>query len=195
MIWNWRSLSLKSWHFEASEDIMTKFKSQALHIIRIQYWNAGGSGNPPSFIPTLWNIGILTIKRPPGPNNMMASVTLKWRIQFYWISWILLQQPHLKTTVICVWEFETSLIRVRHSIYASSVKNRTFCGIWKYIQQSVICQGKRKTSFMNGPYFLLLPLIGGKCLLGVYWWKNAHSWYQKGTFFLFHTTMPIRVGN
>ena len=28
----------KSWHFEASEDIK-KIKSQALHFIRIEYWN------------------------------------------------------------------------------------------------------------------------------------------------------------
>ena len=27
----------KSWHFEASEDIMTKSKSQALHVIRIKF--------------------------------------------------------------------------------------------------------------------------------------------------------------
>ena len=38
----------KSWHFEASKDIMTKFKSQDLHIIRIKYCNASGSGFPPS---------------------------------------------------------------------------------------------------------------------------------------------------
>ena len=37
MKWNWRPLSLKSWPFEGSEDIMTKFKTQALHIIRIKY--------------------------------------------------------------------------------------------------------------------------------------------------------------
>ena len=36
---------LKSWHFEASEGIMTKFKSTALHIMRIKH--AGGSGSPP----------------------------------------------------------------------------------------------------------------------------------------------------
>ena len=29
--------TLKSWHFEASKDIMTKFKSQGLHIIRIKH--------------------------------------------------------------------------------------------------------------------------------------------------------------
>jgi hypothetical protein len=46
-----KTLSLKSWHFEASED-MTKFKSQSLHII-----------------------GILLIKRPPVPNILTASVT------------------------------------------------------------------------------------------------------------------------
>ena len=55
--------TLKSWHFVATEDIMTKFKSQGLHIIRIKYWNASGSGSPPSLIPTLWNIGILLHKR------------------------------------------------------------------------------------------------------------------------------------
>ena len=53
----------KSWHFEASEDIITKFKSQALHVIRIKYWKAGGNGNPPSLIPALWNIGILLHKQ------------------------------------------------------------------------------------------------------------------------------------
>ena len=55
--------TLRTWHFEASEDIMTKFKLQPLYIIRIKYWNAGGSGNPPSFIPALWNIGILLHKQ------------------------------------------------------------------------------------------------------------------------------------
>ena len=34
---------------------MTKFKSKALHIIRIKYYNAGESGNPPSLIPALRN--------------------------------------------------------------------------------------------------------------------------------------------
>ena len=51
--------TLRTCHFEASEDIMTKFKSQAFHVIRSRYWKAGGSGNPPSLILALWNIGIL----------------------------------------------------------------------------------------------------------------------------------------
>ena len=63
MIWNCRPLTLKSWHFEASEDIMTKFRLQALHIKRIKYWNAGGSGSPPSFNPALLNIVILLHKQ------------------------------------------------------------------------------------------------------------------------------------
>ena len=39
---------------------MTKLqlKSQALIIIKIKYWKASRSGNPPSLIPDLWNIGI-----------------------------------------------------------------------------------------------------------------------------------------
>jgi hypothetical protein len=32
--------NLKTCYFEASEDIKTKFKSQALHIIRIEYGKA-----------------------------------------------------------------------------------------------------------------------------------------------------------
>ena len=43
MKWNWRLLSLKFWHFEASEDIRMKFKSQALHVIRIKYYAHGCS--------------------------------------------------------------------------------------------------------------------------------------------------------
>jgi hypothetical protein len=78
--YNMKLKTFKSWHFVATEDIITKFKSQALHAIRMKYINAGGSGsrsgNPPSLIPTLWNKGILFIKRPPGPNNMTASVLL-----------------------------------------------------------------------------------------------------------------------
>jgi hypothetical protein len=52
--------TLRTCHFEAHEDIVTKFTSQALHVIKIKYKKAGGSGNPDSFIPAqLWNIGIL----------------------------------------------------------------------------------------------------------------------------------------
>ena len=50
-------------HFEASEGIITKFKSQGLFTIRIKFWNASGSGFPPSLIPALWNIGILLHKQ------------------------------------------------------------------------------------------------------------------------------------
>ena len=54
--------TLKTCYFETSEYIMTKFKSQALHIIRIKYWKASGSGNPPSLNPALRKIAILGLK-------------------------------------------------------------------------------------------------------------------------------------
>ena len=57
-----KTLSLKSCQFEASKDIITKFKPQALHIIRIKFWNPSGSGNPPSLIPALRIIAILGLK-------------------------------------------------------------------------------------------------------------------------------------
>jgi hypothetical protein len=60
----------KSWHFEAMEDIIAKFKSKALHIIRIEYFNAGGIGNSPSLIPALWNIGILLHKVTGHPDQL-----------------------------------------------------------------------------------------------------------------------------
>ena len=49
--------------FEVHEDIMTKFKSQGLHNIRIKYWNVSRSGPTPSFIPTHWNIGTIHLRR------------------------------------------------------------------------------------------------------------------------------------
>ena len=54
-----QGVSLKCWHFEASEDIITKFNSQGLNNIKIKYLDASGSGFPPSLIPALRNIGIL----------------------------------------------------------------------------------------------------------------------------------------
>ena len=54
--------TLKTCYFEASEDIITKFKPQALHIIKIKYLKASGSGKPPSFIPALRKIAILGVK-------------------------------------------------------------------------------------------------------------------------------------
>ena len=68
--------SLQSWHFEASEDIMAKFKSQFLHIIIIQYWNAGGSGNPAFLTPPSgsYSYAFYFINRPPWPNILTVSV-------------------------------------------------------------------------------------------------------------------------
>ena len=53
--------TLNTRYFEASEDIITKFKSQALHIKKIKYWKASGSGNPPSLIFALWKIAIYVL--------------------------------------------------------------------------------------------------------------------------------------
>ena len=41
---------------------MTKFKSQALHVIKIKHWKASGSGNPPSLISALQKIAFLVLK-------------------------------------------------------------------------------------------------------------------------------------
>jgi hypothetical protein len=56
----------KSWYFEASEDIMTKFKSQAFYVIRIKYWKAQ--------IPALWNIGILLHERATQTKHFDGNV-------------------------------------------------------------------------------------------------------------------------
>ena len=45
--------NLRTCHLEAREDIMTKFKSQALHIKRIKYRKASGMATlPPSYLPS-----------------------------------------------------------------------------------------------------------------------------------------------
>ena len=66
--------TLKSWHFEVSENIITKFKSQGLYTIKIKYWNATGSGFPPSLISALWNIGILHYKKAKLRKHSQQSV-------------------------------------------------------------------------------------------------------------------------
>ena len=53
--------TLRTCHFKASEDIMTKFKSQALHTTRIKCWKASGNGKLPSLIPTFWKIAIYVL--------------------------------------------------------------------------------------------------------------------------------------
>ena len=44
------------------------------HIIRIKYWNAGGSGFPPSLNPTLWSISILHYKQAKLRKHLQHSV-------------------------------------------------------------------------------------------------------------------------
>ena len=60
---------------------MTKFKSQVLHIIRIKYLNASGSGSPPFLIPALWNIGILFHKQVKRWTIMHTTVHMRTTVQ------------------------------------------------------------------------------------------------------------------
>ena len=65
---------------------MTKFKSQALHIIRIKYWKASGSGNPPSLIPALWNIGISIHKQATLGKHFERECMLESYITYFLFS-------------------------------------------------------------------------------------------------------------
>ena len=62
---------------------MTKFKAQALHIIRIKHWKASGSGNPLSLIPILWNIGILIHKQATHAKHFGPECILFWKIIYF----------------------------------------------------------------------------------------------------------------
>ena len=42
--------------------------------MKIKYWDASGSGFPPSLIPALKNIGILHHKKAKLPNHLQQSV-------------------------------------------------------------------------------------------------------------------------
>ena len=55
--------------------MFTKFKSQGLYTIKIKYWNASGSGFPPSLIPALQKIGILHHKKAKLCKHMRQSVS------------------------------------------------------------------------------------------------------------------------
>ena len=68
----------KSLHFEASKDIITKFKSQGLYTIKIRYWSASGSGFPPTLIPALRKIGLLHHKKAKLPKHLQHSVCCFW---------------------------------------------------------------------------------------------------------------------
>jgi hypothetical protein len=70
--------TLRPYHFESSEDIMTKFESQALHVIRIQYLKAGGSDNPSFLIPAHWNIGILLHQEATRAKHFVGECTCRW---------------------------------------------------------------------------------------------------------------------
>ena len=116
--WNWRPL--KSWHFEASEHIMTKFKSQGLHIIRIKYWNASGSGPLPHSRPLEH-----FINRPPRENisvrcvwetynflsnmtkNMPQIMVILDNVVISWTSIVKARsQKQTMQTLYCSWNFD-----------------------------------------------------------------------------------------
>ena len=46
--------------------------------LRIKYWKAGGSGNPQSLIPVLWNIGILLHKQANRTNHFDNQCIKYW---------------------------------------------------------------------------------------------------------------------
>ena len=105
-------LILKSWHFEASKDIMTKFKSQGLHIIRIKYWKASGSDKPPSLIPALRKIAILGLKSAKRPNIFWGTVCTHQRsveVQFGKYQKNILEEWSMVKNLSCVnfaaWNF------------------------------------------------------------------------------------------
>ena len=73
MIWDEKALISKSYYFEASKDIITKFKSQALHIIRMKFWKVGGVATlPSSFLPS----GTFYFINKPLPPNIFGPSVL-----------------------------------------------------------------------------------------------------------------------
>ena len=63
---------------------MTKFESQALHVIKIKFSKTGGSGNTPSFIHALWNIGILHHKQATHANILLLMLVVTPYLIFHW---------------------------------------------------------------------------------------------------------------
>ena len=64
---------LKNEHPKFKDCILNPVKIW-LHYIRIKYWKSCGSGNPPSLIPVLWNIGILLHNKNHPDQTFWAQV-------------------------------------------------------------------------------------------------------------------------
>ena len=71
--------TLKSWHFEASEDVMTKFKSQALHIIQNQILKCWWEWQPSLLHFILWKIDILFQKQATQTKHFDGESTKNYR--------------------------------------------------------------------------------------------------------------------
>ena len=61
-------------HITASPPGFENPAAALLYTIKIKYWNASGSGFPPSLIPALQNIGILHHKKAKLPKHLQHSV-------------------------------------------------------------------------------------------------------------------------
>ena len=127
MKWNQRPLISKSWHFAVSEDIMTKSKSQGLHIIRIKYWNARVAclwSKMPTFhragmreggkpLPQAFQYLILMVWRPCDLNLVIIfSLAAKCQdfeirgLQFHFIKLLKSSHPNC-------WHFEASVAKFK----------------------------------------------------------------------------------
>jgi hypothetical protein len=131
MIRNCNSLSLNSGHFDASEDIITKFRLQVLHITRIKYWNAGGSDNPPSFNPTLLIIGILLCE----PDQTFWAGVQELNFDFKWVLsplWNATSHKHLVPPSLSC-GLTTCLIAIVSNFYYHIWTRYVSCCSWKNI--------------------------------------------------------------
>ena len=105
---------------------MIKFKSQALHVIRIRYWKAGGSGNLPSFISTNWNIGNLLYKQATRTKHFdgQCKTSLIHWIRFYWCNGESLCKKCLTNLLQ-----NTTTVQWQRSKYSISCLDDIKCGV------------------------------------------------------------------
>ena len=129
---------------------MAKFKSQALHIIRIEYWKASGSGNPPSLIPALWSIGILLHKQATHTKHSWGECTfdqgatsiLDSRVQDH--NWNLNNQFVVQKNI---WQSKTG--------FNISSQRQSFKALSQELVACTICEPKWINSCIKIPAYLL----------------------------------------
>ena len=120
---------------------ITEFKSQGLYTIKIKYWNASGSGFPPSLIPALWNIGILLHKQATWTKHFCPECKLskniffspeKTKINKWW------QKSWQKSCRLFLWQTKRTWTLIDFLLSSKNKINDGRNNSWSFVQRQFV---------------------------------------------------------